>query len=82
MNQDQILNEFQKNAGERVKMGLRNYKGRDCVFIWIYFNKENGEDDYRPSRKGVMMSASHIPELKKGVDRALEVWEKQQKRQV
>jgi len=68
---DSIIYEFQKNASERVIAKVSEFQGRQVFSLWVYWNDSiNGTENWRPSKKGLSMQVSLIPELKKAVDLA------------
>ncbi|NHJ32261.1 MAG: hypothetical protein FK732_05320 [Asgard group archaeon] len=72
-----LVYEFRKNALEKVKVELCNYRGIDVINIRVYYNANIAGNNWKPSPKGITMSADRIPELKKALDKALEEWKKQ-----
>lgn len=80
MQENQLIHEFQKNANEKVRAEFCEYKGRDLFNLRVFFQSDNSNEEWFPSRKGITLSASHIPELKEAVDRAYQEWKKRTKR--
>jgi len=73
---NQTIHEFRKNAGEMVKVSLGNYLGADVVSIWVFYNSGDTEEEWRPTKKGISLQTSLIPELKKGVDNAYKEYQR------
>lgn len=78
MQECKLIHEFRKNQAEKIIIELKNYLGKDVISIWVYYNSGEIEDDWRPSRKGICMCVDLIPELKVGIDKAYEQWQKEE----
>lgn len=76
MNDSRLIHEFQKNANEKVRAEFCEYKGRDLLNLRVFFHSDNGDLEWLPTRKGITLSASHIPELKEAMDKAYKQWKK------
>lgn len=77
MSKTKVVHEFMKNSGEKVKIELKKLYGKDLFSCWIYFKADENEDEWKPCRgKGICILASHLPELKIGIDRAHKEWKK------
>jgi hypothetical protein len=72
-----LIHTISKNAKEQVRVEFMNYLGSDVLNLWVYYNAENGTEDWLPSKKGLSLSTDHIPDLKEAVDKAFKVWEEQ-----
>ena len=70
-----VVYEFQKNALERVRVALTEYRGHDLIDLRVYYT-DDGET-YKPSRKGVAFNASLLPDLEEAVKRLREVAQKE-----
>lgn len=70
-----VVYEFKKNAEEKVMVKLGNFKGKDVVDIRVFYNADEAGEDWRPSKKGIMMRANLIPELKKAANLAHDEWQ-------
>ena len=68
--------EFKKNVGEKLFIQFSEFKGNKLIDIRIYYDIGESKDDWRPTPKGTYISRGLVPELKKGVDRAFNEWEK------
>lgn len=77
MQDDQIVYEFRKNAKEIARVEFNNYHGRDIIGIRVYYNVDEDKPEWRPTKKGISLSVGLLPELKKAVDRAYQVWQEQ-----
>ena len=76
MKENQVIHEFQKNANEKVRAEFCEYKGRDLFNLRVFFHADSPGEEWIPSRKGISLSTSQIPELKEAVDRAYQEWQK------
>lgn len=76
MQNNKLIYEFRKNATEKIKVELSNYRGIEVINIRVYYNSDVAKDEWKPSPKGITMRADLIPELKKAIDKALTKWEK------
>ena len=76
MQENQLIHEFQKNANEKVRAEFCEYKGRDLFNLRVFFQSDNSNEEWIPSRKGITMSIGLIPELKETIDKAFKEWEK------
>lgn len=74
---NQTIHEFKKNLYETVRLSLGNFKGSDVLSIWVFYNNDGDGGEWKPSNKGISLQAKHIPELKKGIDKAYEEYQKQ-----
>ena len=75
MENSRVIQEFMKNAGEKVRIELGEFKGRAMINVRVYYPGE-AEDEWKPSHKGITMSSELIPDLKGAIDKATEEWEK------
>ncbi|WP_343661085.1 transcriptional coactivator p15/PC4 family protein [Ralstonia sp.] len=57
--------DLQKNAHQRLRIHVKEYKGLTYVDLRVWFVGENGE--YAPSSKGVMLKPSHVVEVAQGL---------------
>lgn len=80
MQENQLIHEFQKNANEKVRAEFCEYKGRDLFNLRVFFQSDNSDLEWLPTRKGITISTSLIPELKEAVDRAYQHLRKGTKR--
>jgi len=56
------IGELQKNANQKLKVELKNYKGHDFIDIRTYYeDKESGE--WKPTKKGVTIDPDKAQEL-------------------
>lgn len=67
--EDTIVYSFPKNQEEEVRFTLRSYKGRDYLHIRLWFQTSNG-GEFHPTKKGIGLAVEHLPELKKGLEKA------------
>lgn len=50
-----------RSASERLRVQLRQYRGREFLDVRCWYLADNGE--YRPSQKGVTLNPSQLAEL-------------------
>lgn len=65
----ELVAEIQKNATEKVIVGLREFKGRPFADVRIYFEDESGQ--YKPTKKGVAIRPSLLFDLRRAIDEAI-----------
>ena len=61
---DQLIHAFKKSESEEVRLSLREFKGKTYLDLRLFFCAK-GSEEYKPSRKGVILSAAHAHELEK-----------------
>jgi hypothetical protein len=71
MEEDRVVHTIQKNQEEEFRLSLHSYKDRQYLDLRVWFLPATG-NEYRPSKKGITLSVEYLPELKKGVQRALD----------
>ncbi|MFH1438288.1 MAG: transcriptional coactivator p15/PC4 family protein [Pseudomonadota bacterium] len=67
MADDKILHSFKKTATEEVRAIIREYRGRLYFDLRVYYVDNDGE--WRPTRKGIALSAEFLPEIKQCIDK-------------
>ena len=65
MANDQIIHEFRKSPDEVVRATIGEFRGRKTVGIRIYYEDVSGE--WKPTKKGITLTADLFPELKKAI---------------
>jgi len=60
----ELIYSFRKNKLEHVRIRLMKYKERDVVDFRVFTESLEGP---QPTKKGLMMGTSLLPELKKGL---------------
>ncbi|WP_373696473.1 transcriptional coactivator p15/PC4 family protein [Hyphobacterium lacteum] len=60
--------EWRKNANEIVRVRLTIFEGHNLLEIRAYFREPCGR--YRPSRKGINLSVSHLPAILEALEDA------------
>jgi hypothetical protein len=74
MQKNQLIYEFQKNAIEMVRLEFATFQGKELINLRVFYpDLENG-NEWKPTKKGITMSADLIPDLKEAVDKAYEQW--------
>ena len=58
---EKVMGKFQKNATEWVHVSLVEYRGHELVDMRVYYEDSDGE--WKPSRKGLTLSRTLLPEL-------------------
>ena len=66
--EDKVIEIFNKNAREKVRVMLTTYQGRDLIDIRSCVEGENG---LVPTRKGITISIELIGKLKDCLEKAL-----------
>jgi len=66
--EDHIIARFQKSGFEEVRATIGEFKGKTRANIRIYADFE-GEDDYRPTKKGISLKLEDVSKMKDLVDK-------------
>ena len=56
-----VLKDIQKNASNRIRISLTEFKGHDFVDLRVYYEDEAGE--YKPTKKGVAFNPDLISQV-------------------
>ena len=75
MNESKVIFEFQKNALEKVVCQFKEYKRNKLIDLRVFYDA--GDGDSRPTPKGISLRRELIPDLKRGIDKAAEEYEKE-----
>src|SRR5437016_845976 len=62
---DELIEQFEKNATEVVRVSLTEYRGRKLVDVRVYYSDAEGQ--YRPTKKGVALSVDVYPDFKRAM---------------
>ena len=62
---DELIEQFEKNATEVVRVSLTEYRGRKLVDVRVYYADNEGQ--YRPTKKGVSLSLDVYPDFKRAL---------------
>ena len=65
---DKTVYSFAKNTQEEVRAELTEYRGHRLINIRVWY-KPPGEDEARPTKKGISLAVELFPELKKAIDK-------------
>ena len=65
-----LIGEFQKNAVERVRVSLEEFRGFQFVDVRAYFEDKDGA--WRPTRKGIAVPPDKVEELVALLRKAIE----------
>ncbi|MBA7611597.1 hypothetical protein ES703_18825 [subsurface metagenome] len=64
--------EFQKSALEKVIIEIIEYCDKEFLNIRVWYDASRGvATNWKPSPKGLTISFDLLPELKKGIDKAI-----------
>jgi len=75
MNNEKIIHEFQKNSAEKVVVQFREFKGKKLVDLRIFYLSD--DEVWKPTPKGISLRRELVFELKEGIDKAAEEYEKE-----
>ena len=75
ISETQLIDEFTKNAREKVRVEFMTYRGNEVLNLWVYYHADPSLDDWRPSKKGLSISTDLISDLRKSVEKAYQTWE-------
>lgn len=62
----EVIASFPKNSFEEVRISLTEFKGKELIDLRVYYQPD-GEEEMRPTKKGITISLEKFPELKKGL---------------
>jgi hypothetical protein len=62
----EVIARFEKNSFEEVRISLTEFKGKELIDIRVYYQPE-GEEEMRPTKKGITISPDKFPDLQKGL---------------
>ena len=62
----EVIARFEKNSFEEVRISLTEFKGKELIDIRVYYQPE-GEEEMRPTKKGITISPEKFPDLQKGL---------------
>ena len=68
-----IIDEFEKNSREKVIVLIKKFRNNYYLDIRVYF--KGSEDEYKPSKKGIMISLELLDDLREAltkVEKALD----------
>ena len=58
----EVITEIQKNQKEKIIISTNEYKGHKYVDLRVHYEDESSKE-YRPSKKGIALSAKVIPQI-------------------
>jgi len=72
------INEFEKNALEKVIIQPTEFKWHQLIDIRVFYNANAGgaKEKWKPSPKGLAIRTGQLTDLKMGIDKALKELEK------
>ena len=56
---DKIIGEIQKNSKEKIIASINEFKGNTFVDLRVHYEEE-GSGEYKPTKKGIAISAKNI----------------------
>lgn len=62
---DELIEQFEKNATEVVRVSLTEYRGHKLVDVRVYYADNEGQ--YRPTKKGVSLSVEVYPDFRRAL---------------
>ena len=66
MQEEILIHSFSKNENQIVKLFLKTYEQRRFFDLRIWF-KEEGEEEFKPSRRGIMLPLENLGQVRKGL---------------
>jgi hypothetical protein len=65
-----VIYRFQKNPEEEVRFCFKEYKDRQYLDLRLWFQPPSSREFF-PTKKGITLGLDYLPELKKGVEKAV-----------
>jgi len=65
-----LIYEFQKNALEKVKIQLSEFRRKKVINIRVYYKVPGTANEWKPCKKGICMAVNRLEELLKGLKMA------------
>jgi len=62
----EVIASFEKNSFEEVRISLTEFKGKKLIDLRVYYQPD-GEEEMRPTKKGITIALEKFPDLKKGL---------------
>ena len=62
----EVIARFEKNSFEEVRVSLTEFKGKELIDLRVYYQPD-GEEEMRPTKKGITISPEKFSELKKAI---------------
>lgn len=56
-----LIGEIQKNATEKIRVSISEYKGHKFIDVRVYFEDDSGE--WKPTKKGITVSKDNVDKL-------------------
>lgn len=72
MSNDLLIRDIRKNSSERIRVCLRTWKNSQFLDIRNFYDGSGKETEFRATKKGIAVQLSYLPELKKGIEEAIE----------
>ena len=72
MENDLLIRDIRKNSIERIRIALRTYEKSQFLDIRNFYDGLGKETEFRPTKKGIAVQLLFLPELKKGIEEAIE----------
>ncbi|HZX11348.1 MAG TPA: transcriptional coactivator p15/PC4 family protein [Acidobacteriota bacterium] len=64
-----IIKEIEKSDTEKIRVELSEFKGKQYLNFRILF-KDEKDDSWKYTKKGITLSVDLVDDLKKGIDKA------------
>lgn len=75
-NDERVVYSFEKNAKEQVRATLGEFEGREVASIRVWYDADQNDSDgavvYKPSRKGITLARSKLPQLLEAIQALIE----------
>ena len=73
MEGQKLIDKFNKNSVEIVKVSIQEYKGKEYVDLRVWaFEKPDGSGEEKPTRKGITLNTGLLPKLIEALEKAQE----------
>ena len=73
--ESKVIYSFPKGNGEELQISLRNFKDKYYIDLRVWYQSKS-DQNFLPTKKGICLTLDKIPELYKGVDRAMKLVDK------
>ena len=72
MSEKVLFGEITKPNGDKIRITLNEWEGREYIDLRIYYDASTGEEaDPRPTKKGITIKAENLGELKLIIEKAI-----------
>lgn len=71
MENQKIIDSFNKNSVEEVRISLNKWKNQDYIDIRVWSSLNSDDKDKKsPTKKGITLNVNLIPDLQKALEKA------------